>query len=73
LYVCTEKLTHFQMRYNAKIWQNYRGSTQTKGKYPKPRSLYPVRFEMGDVNALFFNILAPMASRETYFTKTFRN
>jgi hypothetical protein len=52
------------------MWRTYRDSTQTKGKIPKPKkTIGPGGSEVGDRNAMFFNILAPLERRETYFTK----
>lgn len=47
LYVYPEKLTHFQVGWKADMWQSYRGTTQTKGKYPNPRKCYLEGSEMG--------------------------
>jgi hypothetical protein len=48
LYVCPEKLTHFQMMQKDEIWQTYGEAIKTKGKNPIPRKFGPGGSKVGD-------------------------
>jgi hypothetical protein len=49
MHACTEKLTHFYMRYKAEIWQTYiAGPPKRKGKNLKRRKFFPRSSKVGD-------------------------